>query len=334
MKVFLITITLLLTLPAAMAEQSLSLGNSDWPPFIIKGQEQGASEELVCEALERAGWNCSVKVYNWGQVLEDAKEGSIDGLAAAWRTPEREQYLLFSKPYLTNRVVPIVAKDSKLYVQEVSDLRGWRVAMVSGYAYGEEIEKAKSAFTFVPVESPAEAIKAVLEDRVDIALVDDLVARTQLEAGAEARFTVVDAVLTHRELYLAVSRDHPQAQQIISDFHQHYENMLKEGVVNDILDVDWLATDFDNDGELDLVLRNGVRFDNLGAPTQMGSTYSLGQTQYQEMSRSNLSESKVNYFSEGTPHSSLQETLIDVFGKDTVCTKVDYASEIDCTKLF
>ena len=218
MRVFLITITALFFLPTAMAEQSLTLGNSDWPPFTIKGQRQGASERLVCEALNRAGWNCSVKVYDWDQVLEDASEGTVDGVAAIWRTPEREQYLLFSEPYLTNRIVPVIAKDSKIFVQKVSDLSGWRVAMVPDYAYGDEIEKAKSSMTVVPVMGSAEAFKAVQEDKADIALVDDLVARSQMEIDAGAEFTVINAVLAHRELYLAVSRKHPRAEQIISDF--------------------------------------------------------------------------------------------------------------------
>ena len=334
MRVFLITIAALFFQSTAMAEQNLTLGNSDWPPFTIKGQRQGASEKLVCEALKRAGWNCSVKVYDWDQVLEDAREGAVDGIAAVWRTPEREEYLLFSEPYLTNRIVPVTAKDSKIFVQKVSDLSGWRVAMVPGYAYGEEIEKAKASMTIVPVVGSAEAFKAVQEDKADIALLDDLVIRSKMEIDEGAEFTVINAVLSYRELYVAVSRQHPRAEQIISDFHHHYEIMLKDGVVNDILDVDWLATDIGNDGKLDLVLRSSVSFDDLGTPNQQGETYSLGQSQYQTMSETDLGGLQMNYFVEGRPYSSLQETLIDVFGKDAVCTKVDYSSEIDCTKIF
>ncbi len=334
MRVFLITITTLFFLPIAMADKSLTLGNSDWPPFIIEGPERGASEELVCEALKLAGWSCTVKVYDWDKVIEDTQKGSVDGIAAVWRTPEREKYLLFSEPYLTNRILPIVAKNSNIYLVGISDLAGWRVAMVPDYAYGEEIESAKSSFTLVPVESSAEAIKAVQEDRADIALVDDLVARAQLEADAEPDFTVINAVLAYRELYFAVSRAHPQAEQIISDFHRQYERMLKDGVVNEILDVDWLATDLGNDGTLDLVLRSGVSFDELDAPSQGGSTYALGQSQYQMMSQPRLSKSQVNYLVEGEPHSSLQSALIDVFGKDVVCTHREYTSTLDCSKLF
>lgn len=334
MRVFLITLATLFFLPTAMADQSLSLANSDWPPFIIKGQERGASEQLVCAALKRAGWSCSVKVYAWDQVLADAQKGSIDGIAAVWRNPEREQYLLFSKPYLTNRIIPIIAKDSKIYLQKISDLAGWRVAMVPGYAYGKQIENAIPSLTMVSVRDAAEAIRAVQEGMADIALVDELVARSQSGTGAESDFTVINTVLAFRELYFAVSREHPQAEQIIADFHHQYESMLKDGVVNDILDVDWLAADLDNDGTLDLVLRSGASFDDLGVPSEEGTTYSLGRSQYHKTPQPNLNESQVKYFVEGRPHSSLQETLIDVFGKDTVCTKKDYSSEIDCTKIF
>ena len=95
MKVILISITALFFQSMAMAEQSLTLANSDWPPFTIKGQTQGASEKLVCDALKRAGWNCTVKVYEWDQVLKDASEGTVDGIAAAWRTPEKRSTSYF-----------------------------------------------------------------------------------------------------------------------------------------------------------------------------------------------------------------------------------------------
>jgi len=92
------------------AKDLLVLGNDSWPPFIIDGEEQGTAEMLVCQALERSGWTCEVSVNDWDKVLEEARTGAIDGIAAAWRNAEREKYLLFSQPYLTNRIVPVVKK--------------------------------------------------------------------------------------------------------------------------------------------------------------------------------------------------------------------------------
>jgi polar amino acid transport system substrate-binding protein len=334
MRFLLLIITLVFLLPGAMADQSLSLGNDAWPPFIIEGAEQGTSEKLVCEALDRAGWGCEIEVGDWEKVLEGARSGSLDGIAAAWRTPEREQFLLFSDPYLTNRIVPVVAANSPIKLEGVANLDGRRVAMVPDYAYGAEIDAAKSAFDVVSVKDAAEAIMAVQAGRADIALVDELVVRAILESDAQFEVTVIDKVLAYRELHFAVSRQHPQAEQIVSDFHRTYELMLKDGAVNEALNVDWLATDLGNDGQLDLVLRSGVSFDDLNVPSQKGSAYALEQSDYRTMSQPDVDYSNLNYRVDGKSHSSLQSALVEVFGKDVVCTHKEYSSQFDCSKLF
>jgi ABC-type amino acid transport substrate-binding protein len=334
MRKFLLAIAAVFFLSDATADQTLSLGNDAWPPFIIEGSVQGISEKLVCEALDRANWKCAIEVNDWDKVLEAAKQGSLDGIVAAWRTPEREQFLLFSDPYLTNRIVPVVALDSPVQVQVVGDLAGKRVAIVPDYAYGDEIQRARNSFNEVAVKSSAEAIKTVQEGKADIALIDDLVARAHLESGSPLDVNVISSVLAYRELHFAVSRQHPQSEQIISDFNRAYAVMLKDGAVNEALGVDWLATDLGNDGQLDLVLRGGVSFDDLDNPLKSGTTYALEQSEYQMVSQTNLDFSKVNYQVNGKSHSSLQSALIEIFGKDVVCTHKEYTSQFDCSKLF
>ena len=109
MKKFILFLIAISLFSFAEAKDSLRLSNDAWPPFIIKGRERGTAEMLVCQALERSGWPCMVEVKEWETVLNEARIGAIDGIAAAWRDPERETYLLFSEPYLTNRIVPVVS---------------------------------------------------------------------------------------------------------------------------------------------------------------------------------------------------------------------------------
>ena len=108
MKKFIFICLALLLFSIAQAKGPLVLSNDAWPPYIVEGDEQGTAEMLVCQALERAGWQCEVKVDDWDNVLNGARTGAIDGIAAAWRDSDRETYLLFSKPYLSNRIVPVV----------------------------------------------------------------------------------------------------------------------------------------------------------------------------------------------------------------------------------
>ena len=334
MKKIALVLVLISLFSPAYAKEPLVLSNDAWPPFIIEGSEQGTAEMLVCQALERSGWPCSVQVNDWESVLNDARIGAIDGIAAAWRNPERESYLLFSEPYLTNRIVPVINSKKAAAIKSVADLAGLRVALVSNYAYGDEIMAMAPRFKVIKARNSRDAIRYVRNGAADTALVDELVAREAQNESLMEDLMVSDVVLAFRGLHFAVSRQHPLAEVIIDDFQRAYKMMLADGTVNEILDVDWLATDFGQSGQLDLVLRSGMSLDDLSNPADDGSVYALEDSEYQIMRQRDYDSSRANYQVEGKPYSSLQSALDEVFGKDTVCKHKNFTSEFDCSDLF
>jgi polar amino acid transport system substrate-binding protein len=334
LKKFILVVIAVSLFSIAEAKSPLLLSNDAWPPFIIKGSEQGTAEMLVCRALERSGWPCRVEVKDWETVLNEARIGVIDGVAAAWRDPERETYLLFSEPYLTNRIVPVVNGKNPVAIQSIEDLAGLRVAMVNDYAYGDEIMTMASKFEVIQARNSRDAIKYVRNGKADTALVDELVARGQEYESPMGELVVIDVVLAFRGLHLAVSRHHPLAQVIIDDFQRAYKLMLEDGTVNEILDVDWLATDFGQSGQLDVVMRSGVSLDDLSNPSTDGSVYALEDSEYQIMRQRNFDSTRTNYQMEGKSYSSLQSAMDEVFGKDAVCKHNNFTSTLDCSDLF
>ena len=168
----------------------------------------------------------------------------------------------------------------------------------------------------------------------DVALVDELVAHNELDTSEVTGVTVTDSILAYRSLHFAVSRQHPLAEAIIDDFHRAYKLMLADGTVNEILNINWLASDFGQSGEIDVVLRSGVSLDDLSYPSDDGSVYALENSEYQYMRQRGLDSSRVNYQVEGKSYSSLQSALEDVFGKDTVCKHKNFTSQFDCSDLF
>lgn len=316
------------------AKDPLVLANDSWPPFIIAGSEQGTSEMLVCQALERSGWPCEVKVEDWDKVLEEARIGAIDGIAAAWRNAERESYLLFSEPYLTNRIVPVVNKENPAAIKSIADLAGLRVALVIDYAYGEEIMAITSNMEVIGSKNSLDALAQVQSGKADTALLDELVARAELDEPGMENLMASDTVLAFRELHFAVSRQHPLAREIIDDFHRSYELMLADGTVNEILKVDWLATDFGRTGNLNVVMRSGVSFDELSSPSNEGEVYSLGGSIIQPVHSGDVDSSRVKYQVEGKTYSSLNIALDEAFGENSPCKHKDYSSQFDCTDLF
>ena len=334
MKKFILVCIALFLFPTAEAKDSLELSNGAWSPYIVEGDEQGTAEMLVCQALKRSGWQCGVKVDDWENVLNETRAGSIDGIAAAWRDSDRETYLLFSDPYLSNRIVPVVNNENPVVIKSSEDLAGLRVALVKDYAYGDEIMAMIANVEVIETKNSTDALRALSNGNADTALLDELVARDELEKPGMEDLTITDAVLAFRDLHFAVSRQHPQAQKIIDDFHRSYELMLADGTVNEILDVDWLATDFGQTGDLNLVMRSGVSLDDLSNPSNDNDVYALQKSEYQLMRQSDLDSSQVKFRADGESYSSLQTAMDSVFGKGAACKHKNYTSTLDCTDIF
>ena len=82
------------------------------------------------------------------------------------RDAEREKVLLFSQPYLENRLVLVGRKGADVSATGMSALKGRRIAIVEGYAYGD-IDNAGP--TFVRLRND----EASLTEQYEQALVDN-----------------------------------------------------------------------------------------------------------------------------------------------------------------
>lgn len=315
------------------AQEPVNLANDVWPPFVIAGEEQGTAEELVCTALRRAGWTCTVRTDSWAAVLGEAESGTVDGIAAIWKDADRESYLAFSRPYLTNRIVPVVHVDSDLTIRTVEDLSELKVALVADYAYGDEIRSTTGSFVTISSADPLAAMQAVRAGEAEVALVDELVARNLLDAGDVDDVLALNATLATRDLHFAVSRASPRAARLLDDFHRAYYAMLQDGTINEILDIDWVASDFGPMGRTDLVLRSGMTLDQVRHPGNEGAVYRLGSARYEPGEEAGTEDNRINYQIDGESHSTLQQAINNVFGREIGCEHKEFSSEFDCTNL-
>ena len=241
---------------------------------------------------------------------------------------------MFSEPYLVNRIVAAVSVSTPPEIQSAADLAGKRVALVAGYAYGDEIASMNGQFLEFTAKDALEAISLVLQGRADVALVDELAGMEALEASQITSVGLSKAVLATRDLHFALSTRNPEAEAIMQDFQRAYKAMLSDGTVNEILNIDWLATDFGHQGELEVVLRNDANLDQLNHPSKLGSVYSMGSARYPYDEEDAVDQSRVKYQVKGKEHSDLQSALNSAFGTELGCEHNEYSSQFDCTKLF
>ena len=251
----------MLTSPApapATETLELRLASDMWPPFTSTADQSRLAIDLVHEALSRADIKATTSIIEFGAVILGLQDGSFDGSGALWRSPERESYLLFSEPYLENRLVLVGRAGSDVAAAHLSDLGGKRVALVGAYAYGETVKTATEPL-LIKGQNDQENLQKLLAGEVDYMLVDELLIRyvLQHQKNDAAKFLQIGSIpLIRRTLHFAVRKAVPGSNAIVEKFNAEIQNMLADGTYNKILQLNWIRADVDGDGRTELVPMN------------------------------------------------------------------------------
>lgn len=147
----------------------LSLVTMDYPPhsFQEDGEPKGIWVDITREAFKRMGQPVTIKSYPWARVIHMMKKGHADGVAGAYKTPEREQFMDYPQTPITYGIVTLfVLKDSSItFNGDLKELSDYRFCVVRGFSYGNTFDTAVKNGTIVHIrEAPTmeENIKAFL----------------------------------------------------------------------------------------------------------------------------------------------------------------------------
>jgi hypothetical protein len=240
---------------AADDPRELHLASDQWPPFTNETGQARVAVELVHTALERAGIQATTEILEWREVENSIRRADFDGSAAMWHTDQREVALMFSVPYLENRLVLVGRKGSDVSAATLADLAGKRVAAVGRYAYGDAVNEAVGVY-FINSRNDQDSLDKLLAGDVEYMLVDELVARylmTYQPDEASAKLEIGRTPLARRTLHFVLRRDLPGAEDIIERFNTEIRAMLTDGTYSEILQVAWIRADVDGDGLDELV---------------------------------------------------------------------------------
>jgi polar amino acid transport system substrate-binding protein len=249
----------------------LRLVSTAWSPFTNEPGHPRFALDLVEAGLGRIGVKTTTTIVDAAQFTTALLSGKFEGSAAAWKDPEREKTLLFSQPYLENRLILVARRGGDVSATTFAGLPGKRIAIVEGYSYGEAIER--SGLVFVRSKSEEDSLKLLLDGKVDYTLMDELVVQYIVRNYAEearTRLQIGSTPLLRRQLYLAVSRKVPDAQSIIDKFNAQLRGMISDHTYHRLLHLEWVLADVDGDGRAEYVPQS----DRTGA-TEPKRPYSL-----------------------------------------------------------
>ena len=214
--------------------ESISLVGNSWPPYVNKTHaKKGLVMEIVTTALQQKGYQSRMSIEDWPRALEGIEIGIFDVVVAIWKTPEREKKLLYSKPYLVNQIKFIKMKSTEVKYQTLDDLKGYLIGVVKGYAYDEKFNHSQ-ALIKIPKNHIIQNLLKLTQGEIDLTLGDERAIRYEINqymSGYADRLEFLSKPLSKRGLYIAVSKQHPNAKKIISDFDQSIETMLENGTI-------------------------------------------------------------------------------------------------------
>ena len=240
---------------AAAQGRQLQLVSTAWSPFTNAPGQARFALDLVDVALERIGIIAETVIVDEARLTPSLLSGEFDGSAALWRDTERERALIYSQPYLENRLILVGRQGSDVSATSLADIAGQRIALVVGYAYGEAVETTDGPI-FVGSNSEEDSVARLLNGEADYTLMDDLVVQYILnnhEEEARTRLAFGSTPLLTRSLHLAVRRSLPDAESIISRFNAELRGMIADGTYHRLLHLDWIRADVDGDGRREYV---------------------------------------------------------------------------------
>lgn len=155
--------------------------DAEFPPYGYKdkktGEYTGFDLELAEEVCKRLGWTLEKKPIDWDSKDMELNSGTISCIWNGFTINGREKDYTWSVPYIDNKQVIIVKKDSK--IKSLDDLKGKTVAVQTD-------SSALAAFTGDDATKENKKLAASFKDLKQIA--DYNTALMNLESGA------VDAV--------------------------------------------------------------------------------------------------------------------------------------------
>lgn len=232
---------LLLCVTTWLRAEEILVPIGEWPPFIGKSMpNKGLSTYIVTNALEQAGHKANIQSISWTRALAMAKSGTPMVIPAIWYTSEREEYLRFSRHYLTSQLV-FVSPAARPYQFDSKEhtLDGKRIALVKGFAYPQDLRTRWLPHSHIhEVSSLEETLQALLSGKIDVTISDNLVAHYHATRmfGKEPLIYIDPHPILEKQVFIAISRTTADSKNILRKINHTIDDVLNRGYLSEALD--------------------------------------------------------------------------------------------------
>ena len=171
--------------------------DQDFPPMGFVGDDgefTGFDLELAAEVAKRLGMEIKYQPIAWDAKEMEIESGNIDVIWNGFTTNGRENDYTWSKPYMENKQVFVVSKDSG--ITKVEDLKGKKVEVQvdsSGEkALAENKELSDSFAELITIADYNTAFQDLEMGATDAVAMDIIVAGYQLKKRGDGKYIILE----------------------------------------------------------------------------------------------------------------------------------------------
>jgi ABC-type amino acid transport substrate-binding protein/nitrogen-specific signal transduction histidine kinase/CheY-like chemotaxis protein len=182
-------------------------------------EADGFSVELLRASLKAMGKKVTFRTGSWSHVKSLLIDKSIEVLPLVGRTPEREEILDFTFPYLTMHGTIVVRKGAEANIRTLKDLNKKTVAVMSGDNAEEFLRRENTGAIINTTETFEKALSELSDGKHDAVVIQKLLALQLIRSHGFKNLRIAGPPLKKfvQSFCFAVSKGNYQLQSILNE---------------------------------------------------------------------------------------------------------------------
>lgn len=217
-------------------------GDIFWPPFEFideRGNYAGMVSDVITLIEERLDYRFDINHKDsWNETLDSLIDREIGGITAIAKTPQREDYMLFSEPYFSFPIV-LVIREGLGFVTDLRELEDERVGVVKGYASYDYLIINHPDLNIQVVDTVTEGLQSLSDGDLDV-FVSNIPSVSHLIKTLglyNVRLTSITPYVY--DLRVGINSDYPELVPIINKAiasipQQAFDEIYKEWIFKDM----------------------------------------------------------------------------------------------------
>ncbi len=218
----------------------LKIGSvNDLIPFSAPGiYKNGIVTDIAVQVFEKMNMKTSMEFSSMNKVKSGVYNGLYGVALPLAKNPFDELSLYFSEPLYKVLNVFFIKKGTEIEFNKNKDLKGKKIAIAKGVNIGELNALTGKYIEIVPALTLEIAFQMLEKGEVDLVaspqLVGLLTLKNMTNLGLD-NFEILDKEISTEELYLVISKNHPNAEDIIKDFNIKLLALKSRGTIDEII---------------------------------------------------------------------------------------------------